>query len=264
MSVSTKSRLHRPYYRNGVNHRDGADVNFSDIVKIFGFKTATIGKWVTSSEQQLAANLMFDALCDLMDILQIPEKVISLSSSLSLAFGSGGQKHSSAHYDANTRTLALAKNAGGGALAHEWFHAFDHYICDKAFKNANHRQFATQCWLDNEAQIRHPINDRLSEFFRALFLDENHSGPNDYVLRAAQVDKALNAYYYARPQELGARAFEAIIQDQDIKNSFLVQGTKQSHEAKLGIYPDDAARSQMTSTMLDYFEVLGRAVEQGS
>lgn len=54
-----------------------------------------------------------------MDILQVPEAVISLNGSLSLAFGSGGKKHSSPHYESTTKKLALAKNAGGGALAHE-------------------------------------------------------------------------------------------------------------------------------------------------
>ena len=138
------SRLQQGYYRNGPSHRDGADVTFSDILKIFGFKTATVGNWVNKQEQQLAANLFFDALCDLMEILQVPEKVISLNGTLSVAFGKGGRKHASAHYSGHTRTIALAKNAGGGALAHEWFHAFDHYISDKLFVNASRQHFASE------------------------------------------------------------------------------------------------------------------------
>ena len=122
----SQSRLHKPYYRNGENHRGGADVNFVDILNVFGFASANVGKWVTSQEQQLAANLIFDGFCDLQDILQVPPQVISLNGSLSLAFGTGGQKNTCAHYNSQTKTLALAKNAGGGALAHEWFHAFDH------------------------------------------------------------------------------------------------------------------------------------------
>ena len=57
MSPASPSRIHRPYYRNGASHRDGADVSFQDIVKIFGFRTVTIGKWVSRDEQQIAANL---------------------------------------------------------------------------------------------------------------------------------------------------------------------------------------------------------------
>ena len=115
-------RLHQQYYRNGQSHRDGADVSFQDIRRLFGFQAITVGRWVTTAEQQIAANLFFDALYDLIDILQINERVVSLNGSLSLAFGTGGQKHANAHYHPAKRQLALAKNAGGGALAHEWFH----------------------------------------------------------------------------------------------------------------------------------------------
>ena len=262
MLPSPDSRIHQPYYRNGLSHRDGADVSFQDIVKIFGFRTVTIGKWVTKPEQQIAANLFFDALCDLMEILQVPESVISLNGSLSLAFGSGGRKHSSAHYESNTKKLALAKNAGGGALAHEWFHAFDHYICDKLFVQASHTQFASQCWLQDQTQISHPLNNKLCRCFEAIFLATDKSQPNEYVNRSAQADKLLKTYYYARPQELAARAFEACIQDHAIKNAFLVQGTKQSPEAKMGIYPAQQLRVQISKNILDYFYYLGRAISK--
>lgn len=255
-----RSRLHKPYYRNGSSHRDGADVSFQDIVKIFGFRTVSIGKWVTGPEQQIAANLFFDALCDLMDILQVPERVISLNNSLSLAFGSGGRKHSSAHYDSASQMLALAKNAGGGALAHEWFHAFDHYICDKLFVRCLPDQFASQCWLEDKKQRSHHLNDSLSRCFESIFLAADKNQPNEFVQRSAQADKLLKTFYYARPQELSARAFEAIIQDQDIKNAFLVQGTKQSPEAKMGIYPQGSLRTIISQNILDYFQHLGQAM----
>ncbi|MEP0355140.1 CLCA_X family protein [Paraglaciecola sp.] len=257
---SKPSRIHQPYYRNGPSHRDGADVSFQDIVKIFGFRTVTIGKWVTKEEQQLAANLFFDALCDLMEILEVPEQVISLNNHLSLAFGSGGRKHSSAHYDSRTKTLALAKNAGGGALAHEWFHAFDHYICNKLFVNTKNHQFASQSWLKDNQQIQHGLNIKLSRVFESIFLSSTKSQPNDYVNRCAFADKTLKMYYYAQPQELSARAFEACIQDQFRKNAFLVQGTKQSPEAKLGIYPVDEHRTIISKNLLDYFRHLGHAI----
>lgn len=258
----TDSRIHKPYYRNGLCHRDGADVSFQDIVKIFGFRTVTIGKWVTASEQQIAANLFFDALCDLMDILQVPEKVISLNNSLSLAFGSGGRKHSSAHYESNRKLLALAKNAGGGALAHEWFHAFDHFICSKLFADTQPHQFASECWLADKKIKPHPINQKLSDCFESIFLDHTKTQPNNYVERSVQADKILKSLYYALPQELGARAFEASIQDHEIKNAFLVQGTKQSPEAKLGIYPQHSLRKTICQNLLDYFYHLGQAIDK--
>jgi predicted membrane GTPase involved in stress response len=64
-NAKKNSRIHQDFYRNGPSHRDGADVSFGDIVKIFGFKAAIVGAWVTKEEQQIAANLLFDALCRL-------------------------------------------------------------------------------------------------------------------------------------------------------------------------------------------------------
>lgn len=255
-------RIQRPYYRNGESHRSGADVDFADIVKLFGFRTAKIGKWVSKEEQQLAANLFFDALADLMDILQVPPQVISLNGSLSLAFGTGGQKHSSAHYELNSKTLALAKNAGGGSLAHEWFHAFDHYICRRMFARDDHLSFASACWLQDEEKVVHPLNQILSEWFKILFLSQDGSAPSEYVTRSAMADRHMKFFYYARPQEMAARAFEACIQDNPIKNSFLVQGTKQSSEAMIGVYPKDQLRQQSASLILRYFHLLGGALDR--
>jgi hypothetical protein len=71
----------------------------------------------------------------------------------------------------------------------------------------------------------------------------------------------LKTFYYARPQELGARAFEACIQDHFTKNAFLVQGTIQSPEAKMGIYPVAELRATISHNLMDYFYHLGRAIK---
>jgi len=257
------SRLHREFYRNGPSHRGGADVSFNDIRKLFNFSSITIGKWVTAQEQQLAANLFFDALYDLIEILQINEQVISLNGSLSLAFGSGGQKHASAHYNSAKRQLALAKNAGGGALAHEWFHAFDHYIASHVFDDLPSGSFASKAWLDNALMRPHALNSKLCECFQLMFLNDQNS-PNDYLLRSIEADRALKMYYYAMPQEMAARAFEACIQDNPLKNAFLVQGTKKSAEARLGIYPHGNLRQQLNDSLMLYFYQLGVALTKKS
>ncbi|MDP5031550.1 CLCA_X family protein [Paraglaciecola sp.] len=262
MAAYPSSRLQQPYYRNGASHRDGADVSFQDIRKMFGFRTITIGSWVNKQEQQTAANLFFDALCDLMDILAVPEQVISLNGTLSLAFGRGGRKHSSAHYESNTRILALAKNAGGGSLAHEWMHAFDHYICDKLFLTSRPNEFASAVWLGDRDMRAHALNTKLSQCYASIFLTTDERAPNEFVNRSVLADQHLNCFYYAQPQELVARAFEAAIQDHRIKNAFLVQGTKQSPEAKLGIYPQDQLRQTISHKLLDYFCHLGQAISK--
>ena len=266
MTISTtasteQGRLHKGYYRNGPHHRGGADVSFVDIVKIFGFRSVEIGRWVTSQEQQLAANLFFDALSDLMDILQVPEQVISLNSTLSLSFGKGVQKHSCAHYNSAKRQLALAKNAGGGALAHEWFHAFDHYICRKMYQLNEPHTFATEIWLNESSTlIQHPLNMLLSNAFSAMFLSNAGVSPSTLMSQSIAIDKARKIFYYARPQEIGARAFERMVQESAIKNSFLASGTIQSKEAQVGLYPIGNELLNISQALTEYFLLLGKAL----
>lgn len=260
--LSKKSRIHRAYYRNGQHHRAGADVSFGDIVKIFGFRSIEIGRWVSAEEQQIAANLFFDALSDLMDILQVPVEVISLNSSLSLSFGKGGQKHACAHYNSAKRQLALAKNAGGGALAHEWSHSFDHFITSRFLKSTQAHDFASERWLQNAEVINHPINACLEACYQSMFLQQGSHEPSMLFTQSAKVDRNTKSYYYSRPQEVFARAFEAFVQDQPIKNAFLVKGTKESTEAKLGIYPQGLERISINNTFARYFQLLGKALKQ--
>ena len=261
-TTAKKGRLHRKFYRNGDEHRAGADVSFQDVLRLFRFRSIEIGKWVTEEEKRIAANLFFDALCDLMDILQVPENVISLNGTLSLAFGVGGQKHASAHYNSAKKQLALAKNAGAGALAHEWFHAFDHYIASKMFAISGSNLFASEIWLnENAAMNSHALNSQLALCFATMFLDNNGKDASDLMTKSVALDKQLKSFYYARPQEVAARAFEASIQHHPIKNAFLVQGTKQSAEAKLGIYPSGAQLSEIATQMGTYFNWLGKALD---
>ncbi len=120
--------------------------------------------------------------------------------------------------------------------------------------------FASQAWLDDAELVEHPLNLRLADCFQLMFLDNDGSAPNDYVLRSVEADKALKSFYFASPPEMAARAFEACIQDQDIKNAFLVQGTKMSVEARLGIYPHGILRQQLNEAFKLYFYQLGVAL----
>ena len=67
-------------------------------------------------------------------------------------------------------------------------------------------------------------------------------------------------YYYVTPQEMAAKAFEACIQDHFLKNAILVQGTKRSVEARLGIYPHGNLRIQVNQQLTVYFNLLGKAL----
>ena len=262
--MPTTSLANKPqYYRNGPPHRGGADVSFADLLKIFGFNSIHIGRWVTAEEQQRAANLFFDAFCDLQLMLQVPAEVISLRHTLALSYGIGGQKGVSAHYQPSGRILALAKNAGGGSLAHEWFHAFDHYIAGKMFAiDVMRNQFASRSYLLNLPVKPHYLNNLLAESFKLLYLSSDGKTSSALFARCQAYDATRRQLYFSLPEELAARAFENMLQQQTLKNSFLVAGTLRGQVAAAGLYPDTLLSQQLARLWFEYFARLGSSLSK--
>lgn len=258
--------INQQYTRHGPDYRFGEQVTFLDIKQTFGFSHVRVGRWVTRKESCIAANLVFDSLADLAFILKLPPLTLGLRQTVSLAFGHGGQKGVQAHYAPSTRELALAKNAGAGALAHEFWHAFDHYIAEKSFQSSTKRfQCASDLWLADLPIIEHPLNARLSDIFKMTFLTGNNDEPHDYVRRAIALDKKYQMQYFSRPTEMMARAFEACIESYtEISNPYLVSGTCFSALAKEGAYPDESHRQRIFQVLINYFEPLGIALGKTS
>lgn len=239
-------------------------MDFVQIRRRFDFRSIEIGRWVTPAERHGAAAHFYNALCDLMLILQAPEPLISLRGSLSLQYGTGGRPGVSAHYQPATRSFALAKNAGPGSIAHEWFHAFDHHMADKALSGVARHRLTSDAWLNNATTVSHPLNTLLFNCFEAVLLSENGHQPSPLFYASAQVDEQQGIIYFSRPEELCARAFEAFVQDASVKNSFLVKGTKATREAELGLYPQGAQRARCNKAFRRYFYALGAALARQS
>ncbi|MFC3031217.1 CLCA_X family protein [Pseudoalteromonas fenneropenaei] len=244
--------------RSGPDYRFGDQVDFDDIRITFGFNTIKIGSWVTKQERLVAANLLYDALADLTQILAIPPLMIGLRQTLNLAYGTGGRAGVQAHYDATSRTLAMAKFAGAGALAHEWWHAYDHYIAKHLFSAARPLDFASSMWLKRDDVRPHQLNELLNRYFSAVFLSPDKKTQSHFVMQAVSLDQAQGGYYYARPEELTARAFEWIIaQQQELQNSYLVSGVLNSSLAQAGGFPAMSQYQQLAGPLLRYFSYLG-------
>ncbi|WP_336171635.1 PLxRFG domain-containing protein [Acinetobacter ursingii] len=115
--------------RRGIERRKG-DAKDIDFMKVFGFRGVEFGNWNNQEERQQLLNDAYDGLLDLAEVLKIPAKAISLNGDLALAFGARGQGLSSAraHYEPAKVVINLTKMNGAGSLAHEWWHAFDHYL----------------------------------------------------------------------------------------------------------------------------------------
>ena len=235
-------------------------VSFVTVRRRFDFRSIEVGRWVTPQERGRAAGRFYQALCDLMTILRGPEPLISLRSTLGLQYGIGGRLGVAAHYIPATRQLALAKNAGAGSLAHEWFHAFDHYMGGKAYGNAGPFGFASSAWLNSVNSKSHPLNERLGACFQAIMLTEDGTAPSTLFRASLMADQHLRTVYYTKPEELCARAFEAFIEDSQPRNRFLVNGTVHSHEAKAGLYPQGNHRQRINDAFQCYFAALGAAL----
>lgn len=115
--------------RSGVARREG-NVRDSDFSKVFGFRGVEFGNWNNQEERQELLNDAYDGLLDLAEVMAIPPKAISFGGELALAFGARGQGLSGAraHYERKKVVINLTKENGAGSLAHEWFHALDHYL----------------------------------------------------------------------------------------------------------------------------------------
>lgn len=249
------------YSRTGPDYRCDEPASFAQIRDTFGFASVRIGKWVTDEEAQKAADLLFDALADLAFILNVPPATLGLRQKLNLDFGIGGRPGVQAHYAPQTKTLALAKNAGAGALAHEFWHAFDHHLADTAFAvaptSSKQIQFATDLWLKDMPLKSHPLNQRLALLLKQMFLTDSGKEANHYVSQAIALDKQINRYYFAMPTEIGARAFEATIESvADIRNRYLVEGTLKRDQQTQMAYPDAEHRQRLLVSLRGYFQCL--------
>ena len=235
-------------------------INFVMLRREFDFRGIEMGRWVTEAERDKAAVNFHQALQDLMQVLGAPHSLISLRGSLGIQYGKGGRPGVAAHYMPATRQLALAKNAGAGSLAHEWFHAFDHYMGAKMFATLASDEFASFGWINSAVMHPHPLNDSLAACFKAIMLSPDGQSPSELFQHSTQADRTHKILYYAKPEELAARAFEAFVEDCAPHSHFLVRGTRYSSEAKSGLYPQGADRERINQAFKHYFHTLGQAL----
>jgi molybdopterin converting factor small subunit len=115
--------------RTGPERRTG-NVTGEDFKAQFGFRGVEFGNWNNQEERQALMNDAWDGLLDLAEVLGLPPRAIGLNGDLALAFGARGQglQSARAHYESDRAVINLTKENGAGSLAHEFFHALDHYF----------------------------------------------------------------------------------------------------------------------------------------
>lgn len=169
------------------------DITPDDFSEHFNFRGVQFGESLPEKDKQNVLNETFIAFKDMQDLLS--EGVMSDMSQagdLALSFGARGRGRAMAHYEPLQRVINLTRKSGGGCLAHEWFHALDN------------RQNLTEGRLNYASQDRTTkIGGAIREIIagteirkRSLMLDATRSG---------------RELYWATPEEIGARCFEAWI-----------------------------------------------------
>lgn len=115
--------------RTGPDYLKGRNITSEDFIKDFGFRAVEYGNWVAGDERQRIVNMAYESFHDLAWALGVNPKAMSLNGTLAIAFGSRGRGgKAAAHYESTRTVINLTKLTGAGTLAHEWGHAFDHYL----------------------------------------------------------------------------------------------------------------------------------------
>ena len=118
----------RGVIRKNFSYRNGGDVSGDDYLTVIGVRGGEFGNWESNAERQKNLNFAYDAFCNLGTAMSIEVGKTSLGNLLAIAFGSRGRGGAVAHYEPLLNVINLTRKRGAGALAHEWFHALDHYI----------------------------------------------------------------------------------------------------------------------------------------
>ena len=266
--------------RVGEDYRNGKNVDNAMLMETFGINGITYGNWVSGPERQAKLNATYDAFLDLAHLLGIPPRVISLNGSLGFQFGASGVGRYSAHYRLNDVSINLTRKKGDGSLAHEWWHALDHYFMRAhAGMNMEHASNHTQSRIA-------PSSARRTED-GGLQYDYQHSTPGmnedagrafaelvHAIKRSKYADRsaAMGKQYWGSNTEMTARAFQTYMvkkaKDAGVLNEYL--SAYQSKEVfseidreffeSTGIdrypYPTDAEMEKFTPLFDKFFAAL--------
>ena len=201
--------------RVGTDYRKGKDVTPEMFSEAFGFRGVEFGNWVEQGKRQEDLNLAYDSLMDLAIILNIPSRALSLNGKLGLAFGArgyGGKHPAKAHYEPDYIVINLTKENGAGSLAHEWWHAFDHYMNKHKALNATELPVVKTVSygakfndrFKNDSSLRNEMITAFGELIRAIEATKLKQ-------RSEELDKRRSKAYWSTVVEMTARSFENYI-----------------------------------------------------
>ena len=228
----TRGKINAP--RQGPDRRQG-DVSPDQFNDAFGFRGVQFGNYVEGERRQADLNHSFDALMDLAEALGVPPKALSLDGQLGLAFGARGHGNALAHYEPTQVVINLTKKGGPGSLAHEWFHAADHYFSnlDKTGKTDWSGRAAAYATEKSSGASAGNLRPEVAEAFQGIRQAMENNG---FAERSKTLDAAKSKPYWSKIIEKAARAFESYVIDRlgksGVTNDYLANVRSES-----GAYP---------------------------
>lgn len=208
--------------QNSYPERNGkitADV----LKKTFDFRYVNVDINLDEKQEQDMLDVSYDTFRQLAMLLNIPMNAIGLGRNLTLNIGlmrmdlTTGACYSPQYRALNFKGLESFKH-----IAHEWFHAFDHYLNYAliAGNNINAKGlFSEECYNETTYYGK-TAQDNIAAVIKAI-------DGTPYYSRSADVAKASKfGKYWTSNCELLARAFEVyvkkLMEKHDINNSHLV------------------------------------------
>lgn len=210
--------------RQGEDYRHGRDITPQVFQDTFGFRGVQFGNWTNERDRQKALNEAYDGFMDLSKMIGLEPRALSLGGELGLAFGARGGGSASAHYEPQEVVINLTKTRGSGSLAHEWWHAFDHYMARQMGYNVGYLSE-----IAGKNKLRGEDNPAYNAFYDMYKLVRY----SDYAARSSAIGD-----YWGSMRELTARLTAEYVpmvgEGKDTVNHFLSRGADEERYKETG------------------------------
>lgn len=157
-------------HRNGPPVRVLGEINEDRLKRDFGLRGVEFGEGLSLKARRALVFHTYQAFSDLADALEIRKVDIGLNNTLALGLASRGKGVAAAHYEAARTVINLTKLKGAGSLAHEFGHAFEHYMTKNLFPAHEHKN----TYLSRSIQPSTTAEELKQPYKGKIRLNKNH------------------------------------------------------------------------------------------
>jgi len=223
--------------------RDGKDAA-QQTKSTFNLRAVQYGNYVSDTERAVQTQLAYGALHDMSKVLHMEENEVGIGGKLALAIGARGSGRAKAHHEPLRNVINLTATKGNGALAHE----YGHYVDEKLYQASSSSiegeaggisKITVHGFMKSNPELKNAIN-QLNQ--RIEYSDFKHNARR-------------HGSYWAKREEVFARAFAAYISDQ-VDNPYLVFPNKGDPKKDIvyELYPQGEERKRINESFDKVFK----------